>query len=181
MTAYLETWSETGRRCMGACGQLLPWEDFPPRAKGKNGRASVCRPCRNAARAQYRRDNRERLLPQERQRDRMSNRHIRRRYGIDRAQLDEMIKRQEGRCGICPEPLVKIFVDHDHDSGAVRDLLCPSCNIMLGMSGDSPRRLRDAAFYIERHRRTGRGAELGRTRRARPLQPTVVDTPPIGG
>lgn len=151
MTPYLHTWNDTGRKCMGACGQWLSWESFGPRARGRNGRTSTCRECTNAARAEYRKVNRDRLLPVERERDRRSNRHIRRRYGLDRARFDEMVLSQEGRCGICPEPLRKFFVDHDHGTGRVRSLLCPSCNIMLGMSGDSPDRLRAGAAYIEHH------------------------------
>lgn len=42
-------------------------------------------------------------------------------------------------------------VDHDHNSGKVRELLCGDCNRMLGCSHDDPTTLRRAAEYLERH------------------------------
>lgn len=41
--------------------------------------------------------------------------------------------------------------DHDHTTGGVRDWLCHSCNVGLGMFQDDPALMRAAALYIERH------------------------------
>ena len=40
-------------------------------------------------------------------------------------------------------------VDHDHDTGKVRDLLCDACNKALGAMKENPGRFRAAAAYIE--------------------------------
>lgn len=74
-----------------------------------------------------------------------------RKYGLDEQAFRLMAERQNERCALCGDvdPLV---VDHDHDTGTVRDLLCSTCNTALGMAGDDPSLLRRMAEYVERHR-----------------------------
>jgi hypothetical protein len=66
-----------------------------------------------------------------------------------------MFVEQAGLCGICMDeisliPGSKNFrdVDHDHQTGKVRGLLCHQCNIGLGGFKDSPLRLRYAIHYL---------------------------------
>lgn len=51
-------------------------------------------------------------------------------FGITPEQYIEMLKSQGGRCAICRREPAKInlSVDHDHDTGKIRGLLCPPCN-----------------------------------------------------
>lgn len=72
-------------------------------------------------------------------------------YGITLERWDEMVLAQEGRCAICELP-AELVVDHCHDSGAVRALLCSTCNSGLGHFKDDPVRMRAAASYIDQHR-----------------------------
>jgi hypothetical protein len=44
-----------------------------------------------------------------------------------------------------------LAVDHSHETGAFRGLLCHSCNRAIGLLGDDPARLRAAAEYLEDH------------------------------
>lgn len=82
------------------------------------------------------------------------------RYGVTVAQHDAMLLAQNGRCAICgnrPNPngiraASRLHLDHDHLTGAPRDLLCNSCNNGIGRFRDDPALLRAAAEYIERHR-----------------------------
>jgi hypothetical protein len=82
------------------------------------------------------------------------------RRGMTPADFDAMLEAQGSGCMICgstpnPEGVraeSKLHVDHDHETGATRDLLCSNCNKGLGCFGDDPERLRVAADYIERHR-----------------------------
>lgn len=55
-----------------------------------------------------------------------------------------------GQCAICGKEGPRV-VDHDHLTGAVRDGLCPSCNVGLGHFRDDPKLLREAANYVEHH------------------------------
>lgn len=77
-------------------------------------------------------------------------------YGLTRERYYEMCDEQEGVCAICyrpesrkrrGEPLA-LSVDHDHDSGVVRGLLCCSCNTMLGLAQDSVHILDRAIRYL---------------------------------
>ena len=62
-------------------------------------------------------------------------------------------KEQNGLCAICEKPDLtrKLSVDHNHDTNAIRDLLCRRCNLAIGQLYDSPLLLRKAADYIESH------------------------------
>lgn len=79
-------------------------------------------------------------------------------YGLTREAFEAMYRQQHGRCAICgtkvPHKVGRgqgrrtLVVDHDHETGAVRGLLCPNCNTGLGMFKDSPENLRMAAEYL---------------------------------
>jgi Recombination endonuclease VII len=72
-----------------------------------------------------------------------------RRHGTTVEILENMFQIQEGLCAICSQPLPENFhVDHDHRTGHIRGLLCPSCNKGLGHFGDDYGRLLDAAAYL---------------------------------
>lgn len=61
-------------------------------------------------------------------------------YGITGIEYDALLKRQGGRCAICRArpKTIRLAVDHDHKSGAVRGLLCSRCNHdLLGSAWDS--------------------------------------------
>lgn len=86
------------------------------------------------------------------------------RYGLTSARYEEMRATQNGLCIICSRPeravskqtgmIRDLAVDHDHVSGAIRDLLCSGCNRGLGYFDDDPELLRAAADYLDRHKRT---------------------------
>lgn len=64
-----------------------------------------------------------------------------------------MLARQDGRCAICRTTFPggrwgHFHVDHEHETGAVRGLLCTVCNIGLGYFDDSADRLAQAAAYL---------------------------------
>lgn len=83
---------------------------------------------------------------------------IKHRYGIAAAEYDAMLAEQGGRCAICREYPTKrntrahwdgkLCVDHDHETGRIRGLLCNDCNLVAGY-GKSPVVLRAAANYLE--------------------------------
>ena len=75
-------------------------------------------------------------------------------YGITPEQFAERLESQDGRCAICrtdtPGGKGGWHVDHDHETKAIRGLLCNNCNNGLGRFADDPVRLRGAVAYLER-------------------------------
>ena len=76
-------------------------------------------------------------------------------YGLSVADYDELFSQQHGQCAICGSTGTKkvhafLFVDHDHSTGAIRGLLCNSCNRAIGLLKDNADTLRKAADYIDR-------------------------------
>lgn len=85
--------------------------------------------------------------------------HLRHRYGIEVEDYDALLARQNGCCAICLQPPGrhengrwngKLAIDHCHDRGKVRALLCNDCNLILGR-GKTPEILDRAAQYLRDH------------------------------
>ncbi|GAA4977252.1 endonuclease VII domain-containing protein [Yinghuangia aomiensis] len=74
--------------------------------------------------------------------------HLQRKYGLTEERYQEMLEAQVGRCAICLVARAE-HVDHDHETGRVRALLCFNCNAALGQFKDRPDALRRAAAYLE--------------------------------
>ena len=76
---------------------------------------------------------------------------LRRKYGISVEQFEDMYISQNGACFTCrvPNDGVLMHVDHDHETGIVRGLLCRKCNFALGLANDDPSLLRTLADYVE--------------------------------
>lgn len=58
------------------------------------------------------------------------------RYGISREQYEAMLEAQDGVCAICKGSCKtdeRLSVDHSHETGKVRGLLCRSCNMRIGV------------------------------------------------
>lgn len=85
--------------------------------------------------------------------DRGKNSQLLRDFGITIGDFQMMLVIQLGVCAICqkPERLGRsLSVDHNHDTGKVRGLLCDACNTALGKFGDSSAILRRAVAYLEK-------------------------------
>jgi hypothetical protein len=74
--------------------------------------------------------------------------HLKRKYGMTEAEREDLIASQVGVCSICLSAPAE-HVDHDHETGMVRGVLCFSCNAALGQFKDRPKALRRAAAYVE--------------------------------
>ncbi len=76
---------------------------------------------------------------------------LRRLYGLDPEDFQRILRSQAGRCAVCgtTTPAGKGWhVDHDHETGTVRGVLCTRCNCLLGHAKDSVTTLRSAIAYL---------------------------------
>ena len=76
--------------------------------------------------------------------------YMRSKYGISLDDYNRMLAEQNGGCAVCGvEPTKRRHhIDHDHETGAVRGLLCHQCNLALGCVSDDPDRLLALAAYL---------------------------------
>ena len=69
-------------------------------------------------------------------------------YGLSLDARDRLIAGQDSNCGICGNKVEGLFVDHCHDTGYVRGMLCNTCNLGLGAFKDDLDLLASAASYL---------------------------------
>lgn len=85
-----------------------------------------------------------------------------RRFNITLDHYNELAKSQQNKCAICnTEPSVRIdkagrkinrlCVDHNHQTGKIRGLLCRDCNSALGLFKENKEALYKAVDYLESH------------------------------
>ena len=76
---------------------------------------------------------------------------LKRKYAITPKDYTLMLEEQDSKCFICLTPAktpISLFVDHNHDTGKVRGLLCHPCNSALGLLKDDPTVLARAVTYL---------------------------------
>ena len=135
------------------CETEKPSSYFHSRKDTKSGVRSHCKRCVNDSNLdKYHQDL-----------DKKDIHHLRARkhalkkfYNITLEDYDRMFKEQGGVCLICnkKETLHKrkyLCIDHNHDTGEVRGLLCSNCNRGLGSFKDSKNLLKGAIIYLDRY------------------------------
>lgn len=73
------------------------------------------------------------------------------RYGLSEQRFREILHSQNSCCALCEKPLLarkQMNIDHCHETGVVRGILCFTCNKALGMLGDSEAAIQRALDYI---------------------------------
>jgi 5-methylcytosine-specific restriction endonuclease McrA len=80
--------------------------------------------------------------------------HRSRTYGLSPAEYRAKMAEQKRRCEICRTPFtadVRPNVDHCHETGGVRGILCTSCNVKLALLENTPALVMDMVKYLKRH------------------------------
>lgn len=80
--------------------------------------------------------------------------HRKKSYGISAENYAGMLEEQGGVCQICRKTNAdgrRLSVDHNHETGVIRGLLCTKCNLGLGYFNDSSNTLEDALLYLREH------------------------------
>lgn len=119
-------------------------EDFHIDNNNKGGRKNFCKTC-SSARQKH---NRQKSSSQVRARQRI---YELRRYGLELQDYEALLVAQGGKCAICglTGGDKNLSVDHCHNSGHVRGLLCQSCNTAIGLLQDNPELCQKASVYLE--------------------------------
>lgn len=87
-----------------------------------------------------------------------TTKYLQRMYGITLKEYERILKEQGNRCAICggegflmdaSRHKVKLVVDHDHESGKIRGLLCHNCNRALGLLHDDFEVFQSALKYLK--------------------------------
>lgn len=81
---------------------------------------------------------------------------LRRKYGITQEAYHLMLADQNGVCFTCGQPesyknRTRLSVDHNHETGVVRKLLCHRCNIIVGLSRECPDVCGNIKEYLLEH------------------------------
>lgn len=134
------------------CGQSKPLDSFYNSKQTKDGKGYRCKSCDADARKKWNENNPERAKKSER------SRHLKHRYNITLEEYNTMLEEQGGKCKICNSPETKtshgtgtFAVDHCHETGKVRGLLCNNCNRGLGLFRDDVVILKSALNYLDTH------------------------------
>lgn len=98
------------------------------------------------------------LKPKEDRKKYSRNQNLKNAYGITQTAFEEKLSGQNGVCAICGRKSAfknrPLMVDHDHEYGVIRGLLCGHCNLVIGHCFDSKVILKRAIDYLEKWQQT---------------------------
>lgn len=98
--------------------------------------------------------NEYRLVNRDKWKAYLKNYDLIKKYGITTEQVEFILENQKGLCAICSNPSQngkRLYVDHNHTTNKVRELLCQHCNTGLGMFFENIEILKKAVLYLEKH------------------------------
>lgn len=124
------------------CGNTKPIEEFQKDRKRSLGYRRRCKTCCNKITAEYR----------SKSEDHYKSSWIKTVYGLEN--WFELIRLQNYKCAICGCDLdmsKNTHIDHDHNTGKVRGILCHSCNIGIGFFKDDIERIEKALVYLRKN------------------------------
>lgn len=139
--------SHQKKKC-SKCGEIKLLKEFNKRSASSDGLTSQCRCCLNTKAMQVRANKPNRTRGY----------NLKSRFNISIDDYNKMFLKQRGVCKICGNPetqtdkkgkLKWLVVDHNHDTGEIRGLLCSACNKGIGLLGDSIPTLESAVKYLK--------------------------------
>lgn len=139
------------------CGERKHFNDFYNFKNKSDNKSYRCKLCDDKARKKWSSTNPQKAY------ESMRGRNLKARFGISLDDYKKMLEKQEGKCAICgvtenntigERKDWSFAVDHDHETGKIRGLLCNNCNRGLGLLKDNIELLRKAASYVEEHKET---------------------------
>lgn len=137
------------------CNTEKPLSEYHKDKHSKTGYTSSCNDCRKAVRTRAGAPKPKYYAEKDRWRKLLKQ------YGVTEQRYQEMFDAQNGVCAICENPemdkyangtIRDLSVDHCHNTGKVRGLLCNKCNNAIGKFKDDTEILKRAINYLVKHR-----------------------------
>jgi hypothetical protein len=146
--------TEEGVFC-GSCKVRKSPEDFSKSSYTASGYYASCKICKRKSANAWLDRNREKSNARHRKHHRKN--HLKQNYNLTIDDFNRLVQNQKGACAICLNKFAenksgKPHVDHDHNTGIVRGILCGYCNSALGMFRDNEEVLRNAINYLLKSR-----------------------------
>lgn len=131
-------------KCCKNCGVTKSLHQFQKDSSKKDGLRPECKRCTST---------RRKLLLSK---DTIRQRNLEKNFGKGALNTyAKLFDEQKGVCAICASPengrYKHLSVDHNHETGIIRGLLCNNCNRGIGLLRDNAELLRKAASYVEDH------------------------------
>lgn len=128
------------------CKEKLPLtSDYFHRNRSKKGGfSSACKKCRTTS-------NRKRQYTFTSRETKWKGK-LKLKFNLTLEQYDQMLEQQNGKCAICNQIDVsgkRLSVDHDHQTGKIRGLLCMNCNLLLGRVESTPELFSKMMKYLD--------------------------------
>ncbi len=145
-----------GQKYCPSCDTVKPLDEFGSNRTQHDGKQSRCKPCCVASVTASRHKNPEahrRSSKNWKQKnpDRAADINAYHLYGVPHGTYARMFANQGGLCAICARPPPegkRLNIDHCHDTGAVRGLLCNGCNTGIGQLKHDPDLMLSARDYL---------------------------------
>lgn len=171
MTKLSEALASGEKQCTG-CGKVKPLDSYHSSIGTADGRQSRCKECKLAGNLAWRKANKNKVAESKRGyaiRNREAMRKYQKeyralrgaeaaeyrrrwnlatRYSLTIEDFTRLLESQGGCCAVCGRKGGRQVVDHDHDTGEVRGILCVRCNVAIGSLGDSVEGLMRAVRYL---------------------------------
>lgn len=121
-----------------SCKREKKLTEFYKDARKRDGRTAQCKKCRSK---KYDRTPAKRCA------------NLRYRYGISLEEFEFKLAEQGGACALCAKKYIKgnnrFHVDHCHENGHIRGILCHDCNTALGKLGDTVESIEKVLEYLK--------------------------------
>jgi len=127
----------------GKCGVVKAFDDFYNSKRYKTGKASYCKDCHS--------DYYKTRCPEKRRLEAVKSR-----YGLSPEDYYQLKASANSTCQTCGElegnsKPTKLVVDHCHETGIVRGMICDRCNRALGLVGDNIKTLSNLISYLSKN------------------------------
>jgi len=134
------------------CGENDPSQFYYTMVKGERKKRKVCKKCEVKVKVNFINIDNPIALKKSDWAESHPDHYLRNRYNMSGDDYQLLADSQGNICKICgtsPEENKRLYVDHCHETGKIRGLLCDKCNRGIGFFRDNPAFLRKAAEYLE--------------------------------